>query len=49
MVVVEANDGQYASLMEQALRRDVARVPVLGGKVSPAEIADRLAEVTGQA
>ncbi|MCL4465070.1 MAG: 2-oxoacid:acceptor oxidoreductase subunit alpha [Chloroflexi bacterium] len=49
LVVVEANDGQYASLVEQALKRDVARVPVLGGKVSPAEIADRLAEVIGQA
>jgi 2-oxoglutarate/2-oxoacid ferredoxin oxidoreductase subunit alpha len=48
LVVVEANDGQYASLVEQALRRDVARVPVLGGKVSPAEIADHVAEVAGQ-
>ncbi len=44
LVVVEANDGQYASLVEQALRRYVHRVPVLGGKVSLADISARIAE-----
>lgn len=34
IVVVEANDGQYAQLVEHALRRDVIRVPLLGGRVN---------------
>lgn len=47
LVVVEANDGQYASLVEQALKRDVLRAPVLGGKVTLAEITGWVAELAG--
>ncbi|MBM2831314.1 MAG: 2-oxoacid:acceptor oxidoreductase subunit alpha [Dehalococcoidia bacterium] len=34
VVVVEANDGQYAQLVEWALRREVRRVPLLGGRMN---------------
>jgi len=34
VVVIEANDGQYADLVELALHRDVKRVPLLGGRIS---------------
>jgi 2-oxoglutarate ferredoxin oxidoreductase subunit alpha len=34
IVVVEANDGQYADLVELAIHREVKRVPVLGGRIS---------------
>jgi len=34
IVVIEANDGQYASLVEQAIKRDVLRVPLLGGRIN---------------
>jgi 2-oxoglutarate ferredoxin oxidoreductase subunit alpha len=34
IAVVEANDGQYASMVEQELKREVIRVPILGGKIS---------------
>lgn len=34
VVVVEANDGQYAQLVEWALRRDVYRIPLLGGRMN---------------
>ena len=34
VVVVEANDGQYADLVELAIHRDVKRVPLLGGRIS---------------
>ena len=34
VVVVEANDGQYADLVELALHRPVKRVPLLGGRIS---------------
>jgi len=34
IVVVEANDGQYACLVERELKRDVVRVPILGGRIS---------------
>jgi 2-oxoglutarate ferredoxin oxidoreductase subunit alpha len=34
IVVVEANDGQYAMLVESELKRDVIRIPLLGGKIS---------------
>lgn len=47
LVVVEANDGQYASLVEQVLKRETLRVPVLGGKVSLAEIRGHVAELVG--
>jgi len=34
IVVVEANDGQYADLVELAIHREVRRVPLLGGRIS---------------
>ncbi|MFW0859136.1 MAG: 2-oxoacid:acceptor oxidoreductase subunit alpha [Dehalococcoidia bacterium] len=34
VVVVEANDGQYASLVEREVKRDVVRVPLLGGRIN---------------
>lgn len=34
IVVVEANDGQYADMVELAIHRGVHRVPLLGGRVS---------------
>ena len=34
VVVIEANDGQYADLVELALHRPVKRVPLLGGRIS---------------
>lgn len=34
IVVVEANDGQYACLVERELKRDVVRVPMLGGRIN---------------
>ena len=34
VAVVEANDGQYACLVERELKRDVISVPLLGGRIS---------------
>ncbi len=34
IVVAEANDGQYADMVELALHRPVKRVPLLGGRMS---------------
>ena len=34
VVVVEANDGQYADMVELAVHREVKRVPLLGGRIS---------------
>jgi 2-oxoglutarate/2-oxoacid ferredoxin oxidoreductase subunit alpha len=34
VVVIEANDGQYADLVELAIHREVKRVPLLGGRIS---------------
>ena len=34
VVVVEANDGQYANLVELATHRDVLRVPLQGGRIT---------------
>lgn len=34
IAVIEANDGQYACLVEQELKREVFKVPLLGGKIS---------------
>jgi 2-oxoglutarate ferredoxin oxidoreductase subunit alpha len=34
VIVVEANDGQYADLVELAIHRQVKRVPLLGGRIS---------------
>jgi 2-oxoglutarate ferredoxin oxidoreductase subunit alpha len=34
IVVIEANDGQYADMVELAIHREVKRVPLLGGRIS---------------
>jgi pyruvate/2-oxoacid:ferredoxin oxidoreductase alpha subunit len=34
IVVVEANDGQYACLVEREIKREVIKVPILGGRIS---------------
>jgi 2-oxoglutarate ferredoxin oxidoreductase subunit alpha len=34
VIVIEANDGQYADLVELAIHRQVKRVPLLGGRIS---------------
>ena len=34
IAVIEANDGQYACLVERELKRDVIRVPLFGGRIN---------------
>ncbi len=45
IVCMEANDGQYAWMVERALRREVKRVPLLGGRISLEAVRDGLARV----
>jgi pyruvate/2-oxoacid:ferredoxin oxidoreductase alpha subunit len=45
IVVAEANDGQYADMVELALHRPVLRVPLLGGRVSLEAVRDGIARV----
>jgi 2-oxoglutarate ferredoxin oxidoreductase subunit alpha len=45
IVCIEANDGQYADMVELALRREVKRVPLLGGRVSLEAVREGLARV----
>ena len=47
VVVIEANDGQYADMAELALRREVKRVPLLGGRVSLEAVRAGLERVLG--
>lgn len=47
IVVIEANDGQYADMAELALRRDVKRIPLLGGRISLEAVNAGLARVLG--
>jgi len=48
IVVLEANDGQYASLVEGEIRRDVMRVPLLGGRISLELIRRDLSQKLGR-
>ena len=34
IVVIEANDGQYACLVERELKREVIQIPLLGGRIN---------------
>jgi hypothetical protein len=34
VAVIEANDGQYACLVERELKRNVIHVPLLGGRIN---------------
>ena len=47
IVCIEANDGQYADMVELALRREVKRVPLLGGRISLEAVRDGLDRVLG--
>jgi 2-oxoglutarate ferredoxin oxidoreductase subunit alpha len=47
IVVVEANDGQYADLVELAIHREVRRVPLLGGRISLEAARDGIDRVLG--
>jgi 2-oxoglutarate ferredoxin oxidoreductase subunit alpha len=47
IVVAEANDGQYADMVELALHRPVKRVPLLGGRVSAEAVRAGLERVLG--
>ena len=47
IVCLEANDGQYADMAELALRREVKRVPLLGGRISLEAVRDGLERVLG--
>ena len=44
IVVIEANDGQYADIAQLALNREVIRIPLLGGKINLDEIKTELSE-----
>jgi len=45
IVVIEANDGQYADMVELAVHREVKRVPLLGGRISLEAVRDGLERV----
>jgi 2-oxoglutarate ferredoxin oxidoreductase subunit alpha len=45
VVVIEANDGQYADLVELAIHREVKRVPLLGGRISLEAVRDGIDRV----
>ncbi len=45
IVCIEANDGQYADMVELAIRREVKRVPLLGGRISLEAVRDGLERV----
>ena len=47
VVVVEANDGQYADLVELAIHRPVKRVPLLGGRISLEAVREGIDRVLG--
>jgi 2-oxoglutarate ferredoxin oxidoreductase subunit alpha len=47
VVVVEANDGQYADLVELAIHREVKRVPLLGGRISVEAVREGIDRVLG--
>jgi len=48
IVVIEANDGQYACLVERELRREVIRVPLLGGRINLDLVKKGLSEKLGR-
>src|SRR5918996_253469 len=45
VVVAEANDGQYADMVELALHRPVRRIPLLGGRISLEALRDGMERV----
>jgi 2-oxoglutarate/2-oxoacid ferredoxin oxidoreductase subunit alpha len=47
VVVIEANDGQYADLVELAIHREVRRVPLLGGRISLEAVREGIDRVLG--
>ena len=49
VVVIEANDGQYANVVELALNRRVHRVPILGGRINLRLVVEGLEGHLGRA
>jgi hypothetical protein len=47
IVVIEANDGQYALLVERELHRKVISVPLQGGRISLERATQGLSEKLG--
>ncbi len=45
IVCIEANDGQYADMVELAIHRPVLRVPLLGGRISLEAVRDGMERV----
>ncbi len=45
LVVIEGSDGQYASVVERVLYRDVHRVPLLGGRMSLEAVREGLERI----
>jgi 2-oxoglutarate ferredoxin oxidoreductase subunit alpha len=48
IAVIEANDGQYACLVERELKRDVIQVPLLGGRINLDLVKQGLSEKLGR-
>ncbi|MDY6834001.1 MAG: 2-oxoacid:acceptor oxidoreductase subunit alpha [Chloroflexota bacterium] len=48
IVVMEANDGQYATIIESVLKRDVHRVPLFGGRINLASARAGLRKALGR-
>jgi len=48
IAVVEANDGQYAGLVERELKRDVIKVPLQGGSINLDLVRKGLSEKLGR-
>jgi 2-oxoglutarate ferredoxin oxidoreductase subunit alpha len=47
IVVIEANDGQYALLVEHEIKRNVARIPLLGGRITLDLVKEGLKKTIG--
>lgn len=47
VIVIEANDGQYADVVELALKRQVLRIPILGGRINARLVEEGLAQALG--
>jgi hypothetical protein len=45
LIVIEGNDGQYATVIERILFRQVHRVPLLGGRMSSEAVREGLEEI----
>jgi len=48
IAVIEANDGQYACLVERELKREVIQIPLLGGRINLDLVKQGLSEKLGR-